>query len=111
MDLTIHALTKYPSGGGDVLMGAVSTRDTALFERLAGAHGRSGLGVGGNDVELVLRNLPTLPLRYAAQDAAARQVAAWAQQQAEVAQVLHPSLPDSPGHAHWRRTAAPPPGS
>lgn len=101
VDLTLHALTKYPSGGGDVLMGSVATRDAALFERLAAAHGRSGLGVGGNDVELVLRNLPTLPLRYAAQDAAARQIALWAREHPAVTQVLHPALPDAPGHAHW----------
>ncbi|MBH9577754.1 PLP-dependent transferase [Inhella proteolytica] len=103
VDLTIHALTKYPSGGGDVLMGSVATRDRALFERLAATHGRSGLGVGGNDVELVLRGLASLPLRYAAQDAAARQVAAWAQQHPAVAQVLHPALPGSPGHVHWKQ--------
>ncbi|WP_374436404.1 PLP-dependent transferase [Inhella sp.] len=103
VDLTIHALTKYPSGGGDVLMGSVATRARALFERLAATHGRSGLGVGANDVELVLRGLASLPLRYAAQDAAARQVAAWAQQHPAVAQVLHPALPGSPGHAHWKQ--------
>ncbi|KAB0580945.1 cystathionine beta-lyase [Ideonella dechloratans] len=101
VDLTIHALTKYPSGGGDVLMGSVACRDTALYEKLAWTHSRLGLGVGANDVELVLRNLPSLPLRYAAQDAAARRIAAWAQTQPQVARVLHPALPDSPGHAHW----------
>ncbi len=103
VDLTIHALTKYPSGGGDVLMGSVATRDRALFERLAATHGRSGFGVGANDVELVLRGLASLPLRYAAQDATARQVAAWAQQHPAVAQVLHPALPSSPGHGHWKQ--------
>ncbi|MBH9554062.1 PLP-dependent transferase [Inhella gelatinilytica] len=105
VDVTIHALTKYPSGGGDVLMGSIGCRDRALYERLAAAHGRSGLGVGANDVELVLRGLATLPLRYAAQDAAARQVAAWAQQHPAVRQVLHPALPGSPGHAAWARDA------
>ena len=77
VDLSVHALTKYPSGGGDVLMGSVCTRDSALFERLAATHGRSGLGVGANDVELVLRSLPTLELRYRAQDATTRALAAW----------------------------------
>ncbi|WP_022979420.1 PLP-dependent transferase [Ideonella sp. B508-1] len=101
VDVTIHALTKYPSGGGDVLMGSVACRDTALYEKLAWTHSRLGLGVGANDVELVLRNLPSLPLRYAAQDAAARRIAAWAQAQPQVTRVLHPALPDSPGHAHW----------
>ncbi|MFZ2988951.1 PLP-dependent transferase [Ideonella sp.] len=101
VDLTIHALTKYPSGGGDVLMGSVACRDTALHERLAWTHSRLGLGVGANDVELVLRSLPSMALRYAAQDASARKIAEWAQAQPQVMRVLHPALPGSPGHAHW----------
>jgi cystathionine beta-lyase len=100
-DLTIHALTKYPSGGADLMMGAVVTRSQALHDRLAMTHCRLGLGVGPNDVELVLRGLPTIALRYAAQDAAARRIAHWALGRREFARVLHPALPDSPGHAHW----------
>lgn len=101
VDLTIHALTKYPSGGGDLLMGSVCCRDDKLFARLAATHGRLGLGVAGNDAELVLRNLPSLPLRYAAQDAAARRIAAFAQGLPRVRRVAHPALPGSPGHQHW----------
>ncbi len=99
VDLTIHALTKYPSGGGDVLMGAVVTRDEALHLRLKLTHMRLGLGVGLNDVELLLRGLPSMALRYAAHDASTRQVATWLQTRPEIAQVLHPALPGSPGHA------------
>jgi cystathionine beta-lyase len=102
VDLSMHALTKYPSGGGDVLMGAVTTRDGALHQRLMRAHMHLGQGVGGNDVETVLRALPTLPLRYEAQDRAGRALAHWWAQRSEVVQVLHPALPQSPGHAHWR---------
>jgi cysteine-S-conjugate beta-lyase len=102
VDLTIHALTKYPSGGGDVLMGSVACRDEALYKRLAMTHSRLGLGVGVNDVEAVLRALPSLPLRYAAQDAAGRRLAAWAAAQAPtIRRVLHPAWPGSPGHANW----------
>lgn len=101
VDLSMHALTKYPSGGADVLMGAVSTVDAALHERVLLAHMRLGLGVGANDAELVLRALPSVALRYDAQDAAARELATWLQSQPGVARVLHPALPGSPGHAHW----------
>ena len=73
----MQALTKYPSGGGDVLMGSVTTRDEALHLKLKFAHMRLGWGVGANDAELVLRSLPTLALRYAAQDRAARTLAEW----------------------------------
>ncbi len=101
VDLTVHALTKYPSGGGDVLMGSVTTRDEGLHRKLKMTHMRLGLGVGGNDVEGILRGLPSMKLRYAAHDAATRQVAQWLRGRSEVVRVLHPSLPDSPGHAHW----------
>ena len=102
VDISMHALTKYPSGGGDVLMGSVTTRDAALQRRLSRAHMHLGQGVGANDVEALLRALPTLPLRYEAQDRAGRALAQWWAQRAEVVQVLHPALPSSPGHEQWR---------
>lgn len=105
VDISMQALTKYPSGGADVLMGAVVTRDEALHRRLLLTHMRLGLGVGANDAELVLRGLPSVELRYHAQDASTRALAAWMATQPAVARVFHPALPDSPGHEHWRRQA------
>ncbi|MDR2155765.1 MAG: PLP-dependent transferase [Burkholderiaceae bacterium] len=105
-DVSAHALTKYPSGGGDVLMGAITTRDAALHMRMKLAHMRLGLGVGVNDVEAILRALPSLPLRYAAADRGARALARWCATQPAFAQVLHPALPASPGHAHWQQVCA-----
>ena len=104
IDIVMQALTKYPSGGGDVLMGSVTTRDIALHERIKGTHMRLGLGIAGNDAELLFRGLPTLAVRYAAQDQMARTLAKWLTGRAEVARVLHPALEGSPGHAHWRDT-------
>ena len=101
VDLTIHALTKYPSGGADVMMGSVVTRSQALHDQLALTHCRLGQGVGPNDVELVLRGLQTVALRYAAQDASTRRIARWALGRKEFARVLHPATPGSPGHEHW----------
>jgi cystathionine beta-lyase len=103
-DIVVHALTKYPSGGGDVLMGAVTTRDEALHLKLKGTHMRMGWGIAGNDAEAVLRSLPTLPVRYHAQDVTARVLASWLQGRPEVAQLLHPAFENSPGHAHWKET-------
>lgn len=104
-DVVMQALTKYPSGGADVLMGSVVTRDEALHQQLLMTHMRLGLGVSGNDAELVLRGLQTIGLRYAAQDAATRELATWMQDQPGVAQVLHPALSSAPGHATWQRDA------
>jgi cystathionine beta-lyase len=103
VDITSHALTKYPSGGADVLMGSVITRDSALHMRIKLTHMRLGLGVGMNDVEAVLRSLPSMALRYCAHDEATRALALWADTQPEFVQVLHPALPGSPGHAHWKQ--------
>ncbi|NKI69671.1 cystathionine beta-lyase [Collimonas pratensis] len=102
-DIVMQALTKYQSGGSDVLMGAVITRDDALNQRLQTAHMRLGLGVGMDDVYLVLRSLPTMQMRFAAHDAAARQIAAWLKQRPEISLVLHPAFPDCPGHEIWQR--------
>ncbi|MBP6899384.1 MAG: PLP-dependent transferase [Burkholderiaceae bacterium] len=103
VDIVMHALTKYPSGGADVLMGAVVTRDEALHQKLLRLHGQLGLGVAANDAEFILRGLPSLALRYQAHDAAARQLAAWLGAQPAVTQVLHPAIAGAPGHAHWAR--------
>lgn len=100
-DVVMQALTKYPSGGADVLMGSVCTRDAALHERIKLTHMRLGLGVAGNDAELVLRSLPSIELRYHAADAAGRHLAAWCATRPEIVRVLHPALSGSPGHEHW----------
>lgn len=101
VDVSVQALTKYPSGGGDVLMGSVTTVDERLHAKLMATHSRQGIGVGAHDIDAVLRALPTIEMRYAFQDASARRLGDWLAQQPEVAEVLHPARPGSPGHAHW----------
>jgi len=102
-DISAQALTKYPSGGADVLMGSVVTRNEALHHLIHFCHMRVGYGVAGNDVELILRGLNSMALRYAAQDAATRTLAAWLLTQPQVEAVLHPAVANSPGHAVWKR--------
>lgn len=106
-DIVVHALTKYPSGGGDVLMGAIVTRDEELHHKLKLTHMRVGWGVGANDAETVLRSLPSLPLRYRAHDAAARSLGAWLRGRPEVSALLHPAFEGSPGHENWLALCGP----
>ena len=103
VDLSVQALTKYPSGGGDVLMGSVVTRDEQLHRKVKLTHMRLGLGIGANDAEAVLRALPSISLRYKAHDRATRTLATWCQTQSAISQVLHPALEEAPGHGHWRK--------
>jgi cystathionine beta-lyase len=103
VDIVMQALTKYHSGGSDVLMGAVITREQAINDRIAMAHMRLGMGVGADDAYLVLRGLPSMKLRFDAHDANARKVAAWLKGRPEIVKVLHPAFEDCPGHATWQR--------
>lgn len=103
VDIVMQALTKYQSGGSDVLMGAVITQDDELNHKIELAHMRLGFGVGMDDVYLVLRSLPSMRLRFDAHDNAAREIAQWLQQRPEISQVLHPALADCPGHLIWKR--------
>jgi cystathionine beta-lyase len=110
VDISAHALTKYPSGGGDVLMGSIITRDTALHMKIKLCHMRLGLGVAANDAETVLRSLPSMSLRYQAHDQTARLLAAWWQSQQQCVQLLHPAFEGSPGHTHWQAICERTPG-
>lgn len=102
-DISIQALTKYQSGGSDVMMGSIVTRDSSLHQQLAETHMQFGMGVSPEDCNIVLRSLPHYPLRYQAQDMSARKIANWLRTQAEIAEVLHPALEGAPGHAIWQR--------
>lgn len=103
VDISMQALTKYQSGGSDVLMGSLVTRDLTLHNKLETVRRLLGLGVGMNDVYLILRSLATMPIRFIAHDAKARECALWLKNRPEIAAVLHPALPDCPGHENWLR--------
>lgn len=102
-DISIQALTKYQSGGSDVLMGSVTCLDSDLYYQLKMTHLRLGAGVSPDDCNLVLRSLAHYKLRYLAQDTAARRVANWLSQQKNIGIVLHPALEGNPGHHIWKR--------
>lgn len=103
VDISVQALTKYQSGGSDVLMGAVIVNDDHLEKTLQHTRMRMGWGVSSDDCYLVLRGLQSMPVRLAAHDRNARELAEWLVQRPEVARVLHPALPDCPGHEYWKR--------
>lgn len=102
-DIVLHALTKYQSGGSDVLMGALITRDETLHAKLDKARARLGMGIGPEDAFLVLRGLPSMKVRYEAHDKSARTVATWLKARPEISKILHPAFPDCPGHEVWKR--------
>ncbi|MEA2984964.1 MAG: cysteine-S-conjugate beta-lyase, partial [Alphaproteobacteria bacterium] len=62
-----------------------------------------GLCVGPDDMNFGLRGLRTMGVRLAQHQQAALAVAHWFEQRPEVSRVLHPALPNHPGHAIWKR--------
>lgn len=102
-DITIQALTKYQSGGSDVMMGAITTANDTIYSQLLDTSATFGIGVSPEDCRLILRSLPHYQLRYRAQDISARQIANWLNKHSSVEKVLHPAITGSPGHEIWQR--------
>ena len=102
IDVTVHALTKYPSGGGDILMGSVVTRDKSLHHKLYRMHAIQGVCVSGDDTAQVQRSLASMKLRYEAQSKSAITLLNWLKEQKEFIQVLHPADAESAGHEYWK---------
>jgi cystathionine beta-lyase len=103
VDVTMQALTKYVGGHSDLLLGSVTVRDEAGYERIGGMHAALGMGVSPDECSLALRGLKTLAVRLAALERSTLEVARWLAARPEVEAVLHPALPSCPGHELWRR--------
>jgi cystathionine beta-lyase len=103
VDISLQALTKYQSGGGDVLMGATITVEREVHLKLKAARMRMGIGVSSDDCSLILRSLPSMQVRFEQHDRSALAIAKWLKTRPEIAAVLHPALPDCPGHEFYER--------
>ena len=106
VDLSAQALTKYVGGHSDLFMGSVAVADPALATRLKLAARDHGWSVSADDAYTMLRGLRTLATRMARHGESGLAVARWLAEQPEVARVLHPALPDFPGHGLWARDFA-----
>ena len=104
VDITVHALTKYPSGGGDILMGSVVTQNKELHHQLFRTHAIQGMSVSGDDTAQVQRSLASMQLRYEHQSKSALTLLAWLKQQDEFIQVLHPADPQNISYNFWKQT-------
>jgi cystathionine beta-lyase len=102
VDMTIVAGSKYIGGHSDLMLGAV-TATPDWFPRLERTTFDLGHQVGPDDAWLALRGLRTLGVRLRSHEAAALRIATWLREQPQVGRVLHPALPDCPGHEIWRR--------
>ena len=102
-DVSIQALTKYAGGHADVVIGAVTVADEQDWHVLRDAAIQLGQYASPDDCWLTLRGLRTLGIRLERQARSALAVAQWFAGRDEVARVLHPAMPGSPGHELWMR--------
>lgn len=102
VDVSIHAATKYIVGHSDALLGVATANAKAWPALQASAH-HFGEIAGPDDIFLALRGLRTLAVRMQRHwDNGVKLAHAMASHPA-VERVLHPALPDHPGHDIWRR--------
>lgn len=102
VDISILACTKYIVGHSDVMMGSVTANED-WFGKLRQTAYLFGQMTSPDDAWLASRGLRTLGVRLRQHEAGALAVAHWLKDQPGVACVLHPALPDCPGHEIWER--------
>ena len=103
VDVSMQALTKYVGGHSDLLLGTVSARDTAAYDKLGPIYQQLGLAVSPDDCSLALRGLQTLAVRLDVLEQSALKVAHWLAAHPLVSRVLHPAMASCPGHDIWAR--------
>ena len=102
VDVFVHSLTKYASGHGDVMGGAVIAR-RELIDVVREDATNVGPTLDPHAAWLILRGLKTYFVRWDAQCRNALRVAEYLASRPEVSRVRYPGLPDDPGHELARR--------
>ncbi|MET0290892.1 MAG: aminotransferase class I/II-fold pyridoxal phosphate-dependent enzyme [Steroidobacteraceae bacterium] len=102
IDVFVHSLTKFASGHGDVMGGAI-VASSALIKRIRPESVLLGATLDPHAAWLIQRGLKTYYLRYDAAAESAQRVAEFLAQQDSVSRVHYPGLPQHPRHALARK--------
>jgi len=103
VDVVVQAATKFVSGHSDAMLGVVTCKTEQLWYRIKNWTTFAGIAAGSEETYLALRGLRSLGVRLRQHQQSGLKVARWLQTRPEVARVIHPALPDHPGHAIWKR--------
>jgi cystathionine gamma-synthase len=97
-DIVIHSVTKYLSGHSDLILGSLSTNDTALYNRLEQSRRYGGAIAGPFESWVALRGIRTFALRMQRSQENALELAKRLSSDARVVKVRYPGLPNDPYH-------------
>ena len=103
VDVSIQAATKFIVGHSDAMLGVITCGAEAVWKKIKSTIAAQGVCAGAEEVYLGLRGFRTLGVRLKQHQENGLALARWLQQRPEVVRVLHPALPEDPGHAIWKR--------
>lgn len=102
VDISILAATKYVGGHADAMIGSATATDD-WYKRLEQTSWDLGHSLSPDDAWLGSRGIRTMGVRLKQHEESALRIANWLKGRPEVGLVLHPALPDCPGHEYWKR--------
>ena len=102
VDVSIQAATKSIVGHSDAMLGTVTTTE-ACADAVQMATQVLGYHTAPDDAYLGQRGIRTLGVRMRQHHINGIALATWLKNRPEVKKVMHPALPDDPGHALWKR--------
>jgi len=102
VDVSVQAATKYIVGHSDAMLGTIACNKDA-YPKVLDTFLQQGNCAGPDDVYLGTRGLRTMAVRMNRQHENGIKMAEWLRDRPEVIRVMHPALPEDPGHAIWKR--------
>lgn len=102
IDISVQAGTKYIVAHSDVMLGSITCNE-ATFDQVYASAQSFGACSGPDDIYLALRGLRTMGVRMPRHHESGLKIARWLQERPEVIRVMHPGLPQDPGHERWKR--------
>jgi len=102
VDVSAIAATKYIVGHSDVMMGIITTTEEH-WPRVRPSASALGANSGPDDVYLALRGLRTIGIRMRQHHENGLKLARYLVDRPEVVNIMHPGMPNDPGHELWKR--------
>lgn len=96
IDIVMHTASKYLGGHSDIIGGALTMNDEALFKKCSMLREQLGGIIGPMEAWLMMRGIRTLDVRVHEHQETAMKVATWLENNEKVSKVYYPGLESHP---------------